>query len=325
MRVPVVSSTGKPLMPCNNHRANELIAKGKALRRFSKGLFYIRLTERADGAVQSIAAAFDPGIKKDGVTVKSGKHTLLNVQADAVTWVREAEETSTMMRSSRRRRKCPCRQPRWNRSHGSLTPSIRARWGLRLNMARWLCKLYPISAFVLEDINAITKPGKRKWNECFSPLEVGKRWFYGELEKLAPVKTFKGYDTSKERERLGLKKLSNKLSDKFEAHCVDSWVLANMAVGGHDRPDDKSMVYLCPIRLHRRQLHAMQPVKGGFRRLYGGTRSMGFKRGSWVKHPKWGVCYVGGTSNGRISLHEIKSGERIARKVKTKDWRKGIR
>ena len=318
-RIPVVSSTGKPLDPCNNHRANELIAKGKALRRFSKGVFYIRLTERADGVVHPTAASFDPGIKKDGVTVKSGKHTLLNIQADAVTWVKGAEETSTMMRRSRRSRKCPCRQPRQNRSQGSLTPSIRARWGMMLNMAKWLCKLYPISVIVVEDVSAVTKPGKRRWNESFSPLEVGKNWFYGELEKLAPVRIFKGWETKNAREGLGLKKLSNKLSNKFEAHCVDSWVLAIMAVGGHLKPDNKSMLYVSPIRLHRRQLHALQPIKGGVRRPYGGTRSMGFKRGSWVKHEKYGVCYVGGTSRGRISLHEIRTGERLTRSVRAEE------
>ena len=50
------------------------------------------------------------------------------------------------------------------------------------------------------------------------------------------------------------------------------------------------------------QLHALQPSKGGVRRLYGGTRSEGFKRGSYIKHPKYGVCYVGGASKGCISL-----------------------
>ena len=109
------------------------------------------------------------------------------------------------------------------------------------------------------------------------------------------------------------------MSDKFEAHCVDSWVLANMAVKGHNKPDDKSMLYICPMQWHRRQLHALQPIKGGIRRPYGGMRSMGFKRGSWVKHPKWGVCYVGGTSMGRISLHEIRTGTRLAQNAKVED------
>ena len=95
-------------MPCTSYRADALIQKGKALRRFNRGLFYIKLTEREDGEVQHIAVGIDPGSKKEGFTVKSGKHTFFNLQADAVTWVKESEETSSMMRRSRRSRKCPC-------------------------------------------------------------------------------------------------------------------------------------------------------------------------------------------------------------------------
>lgn len=51
----------------------------------------------------------------------------------------------------------------------------------------------------------------------------------------------------------------------------------------------------------------------------GGMSSMGFKRGSWVKHPKYGVCYVGGTLNGRVSLHNLQDGKRLTQNAKTDD------
>jgi len=47
--VPVVSKSGKVLMPCHPARARELVRNGKAVRRFNKGMFYIKLTEREDG------------------------------------------------------------------------------------------------------------------------------------------------------------------------------------------------------------------------------------------------------------------------------------
>ena len=56
--VPVVSKTGKPLMPCSPRRARKLLEKGKAVKRWCRGFFYIKLTEREDGSVQSGA---DPG------------------------------------------------------------------------------------------------------------------------------------------------------------------------------------------------------------------------------------------------------------------------
>jgi hypothetical protein len=42
---------------------------------------------------------------------------------------------------------------------------------------------------VIEDVAAPTRPGKRRWNASFNPLEVGKQWCFAELEKIAVVQT----------------------------------------------------------------------------------------------------------------------------------------
>jgi hypothetical protein len=76
---------------------------------------------------------------------------------------------------------------------------------------------------------------------------------------------------------------------------------------------------LIPLRFHRRQLHALQPSKGSIRRPYGGTMSLGFKRGTWVRHPKYAVCYVGGTSHDRLSLHRLQDGKRLCQNAKPED------
>jgi hypothetical protein len=47
--------------------------------------------------------------------------------------------------------------------------------------------MFPITMFVVEDIATATK-GQRKWDASFSPLEVGKTWFYEELRKLGGVR-----------------------------------------------------------------------------------------------------------------------------------------
>ena len=311
-------------MPCSNHRADELVRRGKAVRRFNRGIFYIKLTEREEGVVQPVVVGIDPGSKKEGFTVKSSKHTFLNIQADAVTWVKENEERSTMMRRGRRNRNCPCRQPKLNRKHGGMSPSIRARWGWKLRIARWLAKMYPISTFVVEDICAPTKQRQNKWNRSFSPLEVGKNWFYLELASIAFVITKQGWETKNERDRLGLKKLSNKMSSRFEAHCVDSWALANMIVGNHFVPDDKQVLFIAPFRFHRRQLHVLQPKKG-VRKPHGGTMSLGIKRGTWIKYKDIGLCYVGGNMNGKISLHSMSNGKRLTKYAKVSDCILGTR
>jgi hypothetical protein len=158
-----------------------------------------------------------------------------------------------------------------------------------------------------------------KWDVSFSPLEVGKKWFYDNLSQLAPVETKQGYETKELRDQLSLKKSKSKLDDKFECHNVDSWVLANWYVGGHTTPDNKRILRIYPIRLHRRQLHALQPDKAGQRKNYGGTRSLGFKRGSLIKNKKFGVVYVGGTSKDRISIRSVESGKRLSQNIKVRD------
>jgi RRXRR protein len=305
-------------MPTSNQRANQLIRAGRALRRFSKGVFYIRLTERADGDTQPVALGIDPGSKKEGFTVKSASGTYLNIQADAVTWVKEAVETRRNLRRSRRNRNTPCRQNRSNRAIGRIPPSTKARFQWKVRIATWLSKLYPISRFVVEDIKAHCFGGRR-WNKSFSPLQVGKKWFYAELEKIAPVDTLQGFDTYKLRNDMGLKKTKAKMSEVFEAHCVDSWVLANYYVGGHTKPDNTEIMLITPLQFSRRQLHVQNFSKGGIRKQYGGTRSMGFKRGSWVTHPKYGLCFVGGTSKDRVSLHSLSGGKRLTQNAKTQD------
>jgi hypothetical protein len=304
-------------MPCHPSRARELVKRGRAVRRFSHGVFYIRLTDREGGKTEPIACGVDPGSKKEGFTVKSEKRTFLNIQADAVDWVKDAIKTRRNMRRARRFRKTPCRANRKNRSRGTLAPSTKARWQWKLRICCWLSKLYPIEVFVVEDVKAKTK-GQRKWDVSFSPLEVGKKWFYGELAALAEVQTKSGWETKLMRDALGLKKIRHKMAEVFGAHCVDSWVLASSVVGGAI-PDNTRLLCVTPFRLHRRQLHALQPAKGGVRRPYGGTRSLGFKRGSLVKHPKWGACFVGGTMGDRISLRSLEDGKRLCRNAKPSD------
>lgn len=317
--VPVVDINQKPLMPTTPNRAKTWIKSGKATPFWKKGLFCVRLNvEPSDRKVQTVAVGIDPGSKKEAFTVKSEVHTYLNIQADAVTWVKDALKTRREMRRARRFRTTPCRKPRFNRAKGGLSPSTKARWQWKLRICNWLKKMYPITDFVVEDIKASTK-GRRRWDASFSPLEVGKAWFYEYLKGLGTLTLKHGWETKELRDNAGLKKISNKMSESFNAHCVDSWVLANAVVGGHIKPDHTNILLVTPLRFHRRQLHALQPSKGGIRRRYGGTISLGFKRGSLVKHPKFGLTYVGGNSRGKISLHSIADGQRLCQNAVPKD------
>lgn len=331
MFVPVIDSNNRPLMPTTPARAKRWIKSGKATPFFKKGVFCVRLNvEPSNRNYQPIAVGVDPGSKREGFTIKSKSHTYLNVQTHAVDWVKDHVETRRNMRRARRFRKTPCRQNRQNRlvNKQKLPPSTKARWQWKLRICKWLTSVFPVTVFVVEDIKAKTWKNGRKWNVMFSPLEVGKQWLYSELRQIANLETRSGNDTYALRQALGLKKSKNKLSKKFDAHCVDSWVLANWFVGGHQKPDSTQLIEIVPLEFHRRQLHRLQHSAGHIRSRYGGTISAGFKRGSVVRHPKFGFCYVGGwqefptkkdPDRKKISLHSLGTGKRLTQNADPKD------
>ena len=321
MFVPVIDKNRQPLMPTNPDRARNWIRKGKATPFWSNGVFCVRLNvEPSDNKKQDIVIGIDPGSKREAFTVKSEAHTYLNILANAVTWVKDAVEAKRDARRSRRFRKTPCRQNRMNRARGGIPPSTKARWQLKLRIVNRLRRIFPITDFVVEDIRAKTK-GQRRWDSSFSPLEVGKRWFYSELDKLGKLETRSGFETFEMRNAYGLKKTKSKMSESFDAHNVDSWVLANWLVGGHTKPDNIKIKRMIPIQFHRRHLHKFQPDKNGERLRYGGTMSLGFKKGSLVKNQKHGLCYVGGNARGWLSLLSLKTGKRLCQNARIENTR----
>lgn len=322
MFVPVVDQDQRPLMPTTPARAKRWIKSGKATHFWKGGIFCIRLNvEPSAREIQPLAVGIDPGSKREGYSVISATHTYLNIQAEARDGVKDAEQGSTQMRRTRRGRNTPCRKPRPNRKQKKrkLPPSTRARWQWKLRVTAFLCQIFPVSVIVVEDVAAVTKKGKRRWNRNFSPLEVGKHWFYGEIKKLSPLQIMQGYETKNLRDQLGFKKTKKKLAEIWEAHCVDAWCLAYSAVGGNTTPDNKRLVCLASLNWHHRQLHKFQPTKGGKRRREGGTLSLGIKRGTLVKHWKYKKAYVGGTMDGKLSLHHLETGKRLTQTAKVVD------
>lgn len=320
--VPVLDEIKRPLMPCSEKRARKLLETGRAKPYWCKGIFCVILQESPKTDYkQEICVGIDPGSKFNGYSVKSAAHTLTNIQANAITTVKAKMEERAALRRGRRGRKTPYRKCRSNRAVKERLPaSTKARWQQHLNVVRWMSKLYPVTHVALEDVAAKTMKGARKWNVQFSPLEVGKHWFAKQVESMGlPLYKFKGYDTYEMRKGYGFKKNSNKDKKDFYTHAVDAWCLANEVVGGHTEVDNERTLYLKPLMFHRRKLHEILPKKNGRRRPYGGTMSAGIKRGTLVKHPKWGLTYVGGTDGNRVSLHHINTGKRLCQNARVED------
>lgn len=312
MFVPVKSKEGQQLMPMHAARARKLIKRGEATPYWSNGIYCIRLNkEPSDREIQEICVGVDPGSKKEGFTVKSEAHTYLNIQADAQSNVGKKVAKRREKRRSRRSRKCPNRkQKKHNLSNRNRIPAgTRARWHWKLRILEWLSKLYPVTHVCVEDIKARTKKYQKRWNQSFSPLEVGKQWFYTEIEKRWQLFTRSGHETKAIRDRLGLKKSKDKKAETFDVHCVDSWCLAYHVLRGDPIVDTTDIFCISPIPIQRRSLHREVPKKGGIRSRYGGTRCLGYTKGTLVKSIQWGLCWISGHQNGKINLTQMTTGK----------------
>jgi len=270
-------------MPCTEAKARHLFKSGRAKpKRNRLGLFYVQLTYCQEPQNQQLVVGVDPGSKFEGFSGVGAQDTVLNLMVEASDHVKAAIATRRTMR----------------------------------------LKILPLEAVVVEDVQATTRPGKRgKWNTSFSPVQVGKHHLYQLLQAMGlALHTPAGWQTKELREQFGLTKTQSKSRQSFDSHAVDAWVMA-ASVSGAEKPTCTQLWYVVPAVLHRRQLHRLQASKGGERKPYGGTRSLGLKRGTLVRHAKYGLCTVGGFDRKRrtISLHAYRANKRLTQGASVKD------
>jgi hypothetical protein len=327
LRIAVVDRRGVALMPCTPSKARHLLKSGLARPKRNKlGLFFIQLTYEQEPNNQPLVVGLDPGSTFEGFSIVGPKDTVANLMVEAPDHVKAAIETRWSMRRARRSRKwrrpkrCDNRLNRKNR----IPPSTRSRWEAKARVVAHLKQILPLTDAVVEDVQAVTHKGRGgKWNQSFSPVQVGKEHLYGLLRQMGlTVHLREGWQTKALREQYGLKKTKSKSRQSFDSHAVDAWVLAS-SISGAAAPTCRRLWYIVPVRLHRRQLHRLQASKGGQRKPYGGTRSLGLKRGTLVKHPKYGHGTIGGFDRKRstVSLHDYRSNKRLTQGAGVKECR----
>ncbi|MBC7113663.1 MAG: RRXRR domain-containing protein [Candidatus Methanomethyliales bacterium] len=188
LRIPVVDAEGKPLMPCTPVRARLLLKKGKALARWNKlGIFYLQLKYAVEPKNQMLVVGVDPGSRYEALSVVGARDTVLNIMHESVNWVKKALEQRRRMRRARRYRKTRRRACRFDNrlsNRSWVPPSTKARWDAKLRIISQLRRMLPISHVVVEGVKAVTRKACRGWNANFSPIEVGKQYFYSQLQAI---------------------------------------------------------------------------------------------------------------------------------------------
>lgn len=318
LRVPVLTPSGKPLMPTLPSRARRWLKEGKArVVHNDLGIFQIQLIicPRTQNT-QPIAVGIDAGKLYTGIGVQSAKFTLwlAHLQLPFETVKKRMEQRAMMRRTRRGRRinrkiafnKRAHRQKRFNNRRGCfLPPSIRANRELELRVLDELSLIYPITTIVYEVIKA-------RGDKGFSPVMVGQLWQLANLRNdWDDVREVQGWETSQIRTQLGLEKQKHSKGDAIPAtHAVDGVALAcstfikygilnrySMGWQGEVAVTPAPFAVIRRPPISRRQLHLMVPSIGGVRRKYGGTVTRhGFRKGDYVEVTQGDKTYRGWVS-----------------------------
>jgi len=307
LRVPVVGVDGQPLMPTTPQRARRLLKDGVAEKRWNKlGQFYIRMLLQVGTEKQSICLAVDPGSKWDGVAVVSEKGVLTCGMLVLPSKVAEKLTQRRQMRRARRYRKMPRRAKRFDnrrRRDGWIAPSQKTKVDFRTKIVDELCRLYPVSRFAVEDVRF--NHYRKHWGKYFSTVEIGKAEFYRHLRMLGQLTLYSGVETAALREWFGLQKNPVKKQLSWTTHAVDAIAISSAEIGCVNPYPPEFWVWK-RLEYARRQLHRLEPDKGGVRRRYGGSWSIPpFRKGDVVSwHGE--LARVGGHRDEHgISLHSF--------------------
>ena len=224
MRVPVISKDGKPLMPTMPARCRKMLEDGVAKKQWSKeGVFYIQMLVPSGYEMQEITLAIDPGSKWDGYCVSGSKEVALMGMAVLPSQVHKRMETRRMLRRNRRNRNCRRREAQFSnrrKKQGWIAPSQLAKVQSRIRLMQRLCKLFPLTDVVIEDVKF--DHYRKRWGKHFSTVEIGKTKVYEEAEKLGKLWKIEGWQTAETRELFGIEKCSEKARLSPESHANDA-------------------------------------------------------------------------------------------------------
>ncbi|MEY4517982.1 MAG: hypothetical protein RLZZ499_581 [Cyanobacteriota bacterium] len=333
IRVPVLSPSGKALMPTTSVRARKWIAVGKAKPVGNDlKLFCVQLLVEPSGTeTQEITIGIDPGKMFSGIAAVSKKAVLFTAHLVLpFKRVIARKQAQKILRRARRGRRINRNIPFAQRAHrekrfdnrrgNKLPPSIRSNRQLELRVVKELTKLFPITEIVYEYVKA-------RGNKGFSPVMVGQRWMLNQLANIATTHALEGWKTSILRKQLGLEKnKDDKSAQDVTSHANDAIALAasrfiqykafhTASSHGHHwvgsiQLTDAPFKVIARPQLYRRQLHFENPSKGCVRKRKGGTVTpFGFRSGDYVEATKGKNTvrgYIGGYSekNKVVSLYD---------------------
>ena len=161
----VLSKTGQPLMPTENHAKVRILLKQGKAKVVRRCPFTIQLLYSSTNYTQKVTLGVDSGSKHIGLSATTKDKVLFESDVELRNDIVDLLSSRRELRSSRRNRKLRYRKPRFNnrrRSDGWLAPSVKQKVDTHITMIAKVHKILPISNIVVEvasfDIQKIKEP-----------------------------------------------------------------------------------------------------------------------------------------------------------------------
>lgn len=163
----VLSKSGQPLMPTENHAKVRVLLKQQKARVITNCPFTIQLLYKSTTCTQPISLGIDAGSKHIGVSATTENKVLYESDVTLRNDIVDLLSARRTLRRARRNRKTRYRKARFdNRVHGKnkgwLAPSVSQKIGSHITVVDKVCKLLPITNIVVEvasfDIQKIKNP-----------------------------------------------------------------------------------------------------------------------------------------------------------------------
>lgn len=172
MVVFVIDRHKKPLMPCSEKRARQLLDRHKAvIHKMSPFVIRLKDKTRTEADLRPLRLKLDPGAKVTGIAILDGARAVWFGEIHHKTNIKSNLAYRRSIRRTRRSRKTRYRRPpkhEWfrkgarmpspkQRRNGWLPPSLVARVNQTMNAVKLICRYVPITAISTEHVKFDTQ------------------------------------------------------------------------------------------------------------------------------------------------------------------------
>ena len=161
----VLSKTGQPLMPTENHAKVRVLLKQQKAKIVHRCPFTIQLLYDSTDYTQPVSLGIDAGSRHIGVSATTETKVLYEADVTLRNDIVDLLSTRREARRTRRSRKTRYRKPRFNnriRKDGWLAPSVQQKVDTHLTVVRKVTEILPVSNITVEtasfDIQKIKNP-----------------------------------------------------------------------------------------------------------------------------------------------------------------------